>query len=114
MKHSHMDQITKENVSAFGSEKTTVQWWTNQDDSQFFMMRRFEIGPHGHIGIHGHPEEHQMFVLKGPIILLDHDGNETEVGSNEFVFMPSEEKHGYKNPNEYSVSFICCIPNLKK
>ncbi len=112
MKHSHFSAIEKEEVSLFGSEKTTVQWWTKRKDSEYFMMRKFEIGKNGHIGVHNHPEEHQMFVLKGPINLIDKDGRETKVDTGEFVYMPPNEKHGYNNPNDYPVSFICCIPNL--
>ena len=114
MKHQPQKNVKAEVVSAFGSEKTTIQWWRRPENSSHFMMRRFEIGSNGKIGIHGHPEEHQMYVLKGPIILLDKEGKKTQVETDEFVYMPPDEMHGYFNPNEYTVSFICCIPKLSK
>ena len=113
MIHLNYKDIDAVEVNKFGSTETSIRWFTKKDDSEFFMMRRFEIGPGGHIGVHKHDEEHQMFVLKGPIVLIDEEGQETTVESEEFVYMPSNEPHGYKNPNEYSVSFICCIPNLE-
>ena len=112
MKHVHFKDIDEEQVKAFGSEKTTVRWFTKKEDSKYFMMRKFEIDAGGHIGVHQHLEEHQMYVLKGPVFLIDKKGDETIVESEEFVYMPSNEPHGYTNPNDHSVSFICCIPNL--
>jgi quercetin dioxygenase-like cupin family protein len=114
MQHHHIKDVQQDKVEAFGSQKTFIQWFRKPEESTHFMMRRFEIESKGFIGIHGHPEEHQMFVLKGPIVLLDKDKNETIVETDEFVYMPSDAIHGYKNPNDFSVSFICGIPKLDK
>ncbi len=70
--------------------------------------------PYGQIGVHNHPEEHQMYIMKGPIILIDGDGAETTVKSDDFVYMPPNELHGYKNTNNFTVSFLCGIPKLSK
>jgi quercetin dioxygenase-like cupin family protein len=112
MKHASASELKKEEVKAYGSKDTTIQWWTRPETSKYFMLRRFEIGSGGEIGVHGHPEEHQIYILKGPIILIDKDGKEISVQSDEFVYVDPHELHGYKNPNNYAVSFICGIPKL--
>lgn len=108
-----LSDVPQENVTAFGSTGTKIQWFRKPEESTHFMLRRFEIEPKGQIGIHGHPEEHQMFILKGPIALLNKDGIETIVKTDQFVYMPPEELHGYRNPNNYPVSFLCGIPKLQ-
>jgi len=110
IKTSH--DVPSSAVTAFGSEHTSIQWFRTPEESTHFMLRRFEIGPHGHIGIHQHPEEHQMFILVGPIHLLDEHGTETLVESNQFVYMPPNEPHGYRNRSDHTVSFLCGIPKL--
>ncbi len=112
MKHASINEIAKEEVKAYGSKGTTIQWWTRPDSAKHFMLRRFEIAPEGEIGVHGHPEEHQIYILKGPILLIDKEGKEVSVQSDEFVYVDPHEMHGYKNPNDFSVSFICAIPKL--
>ncbi|MCF2141862.1 MAG: cupin domain-containing protein [Candidatus Lokiarchaeota archaeon] len=107
-----LNDVPKEPVTVYGSTKTTIQWFRKPSESTHFMLRRFEIGPHGQIGIHSHPEEHQMFILKGPIELLNEKGEKTVVESNQFVYMPPNEPHGYNNPNEYTVELLCGIPKL--
>ena len=79
MEHHPQTEVAKENVTNFGSQKTTIQWFRKPEEATHFMLRRFEIQPGGFIGVHSHPEEHQIFVIKGPIILIDGDENETQV-----------------------------------
>ncbi len=110
----NVSDVPISDVTAYDSTNTTIQWFRTPEESTHFMLRRFEIGPHGQIGIHGHPEEHQMYILHGPIHLLDKDSQATNVESNQFVYMPPNELHGYRNPNNFTVSFLCGIPKLEK
>jgi quercetin dioxygenase-like cupin family protein len=112
MQHILQNKLQKEEVKNFGSEKTTIQWFRRPEEANMFMLRRFEIGPDGHIGIHTHPEEHQIYILKGPIILQSENKQEIEVVEDEFIYVPPNESHGYKNPNPFPVSFLCGIPKL--
>ena len=110
----NVSDVPISDVTAYGSTNTTIQWFRTPEESTHFMLRRFVIDSLGQIGIHGHPEEHQMFILQGPIHLLDKDGQVSKVDSNQFVYMPPDELHGYRNPNDFPVSFLCGIPKLKK
>ncbi|MHA1887548.1 MAG: cupin domain-containing protein [Promethearchaeota archaeon] len=107
-----LDDIPQEPVTMFSSTETKIQWLRRPEESTHFMLRRFVIGSKGQIGIHSHPEEHQMFILKGPIELLNGEGKKTAVNSREFVYMPPNELHGYINPNDYEVEFLCGISKL--
>jgi len=114
MEHHPQIDFLKEKVTNFGSQKTTIQWFRRPDQATHFMLRRFEIDGKGFIGLHAHPEEHQMYVLQGPIILIDKESHETRVETDEFVYMPRKELHGYRNPNDFAVSFLCGIPKIPK
>lgn len=110
MKHFHYNDADEKEVTAFGSKKTTIRKFINEDEAPNFIMRRFEIQPGGHIGVHDHPWEHEMYILEGDLYLIDKDGNEELVKRDEFVFMPENEPHGYKNKSDRKASFICIIP----
>lgn len=114
MNHQKYLNYPHDYVSAFGSTNTQMCWFRKPPESSHFMLRRFEIGPKGHIGNHSHPEEHQIYILNGPIELIDQFGDVTRVEKDEFVYCPPQEIHGYRNPNDYPVAFICGIPKLNK
>ena len=109
-----ISEFPKEIVTSFGSQKTAIRWFRRPEESTHFMLRRFDIEAGGFIGVHAHPEEHQMYILKGPIVLLDQNNKETVVQADEFIYMPPNEPHGYKNPNTFGVAFLCGIPKLEK
>lgn len=110
MKHFHYTDAEDNQVTAFGSEGTTIRKFISEKDAPNFIMRRFEIAPHGHIGIHSHPWEHEMYLLEGQLYLTDENGNEELVKADEFVFMPENEPHGYLNKSDEKAAFICIIP----
>lgn len=112
MLHQSADKFPRIGVTNFGSTNTTMQWFRQPAESTHFMLRKFEIQAQGHIGLHSHPEEHQIYILKGPILLVDSENHETEVQTDEFVYCPPHEVHGYRNPNSFTVSFLCGIPKL--
>ena len=114
MIHNNFQNFPNEQVKAYGSENTSMRWFRKPQESSHFMLRRFEIGPNGHIGVHKHPEEHQIYILNGPILLIDEYGDSTQVEKDEFIYCPSEEPHGYRNPNDFPVAFLCGIPKLNK
>ncbi len=111
MKILSHEKVPKQKVTAFDSEKTTVQWLRTKEESEQFMLRRFEMLPYGKIGLHKHPEEHQIFIVEGPLFLVDEAGTLTEVNAGDFVYVPPEELHGYVT-KEKRGAFVCGIPKL--
>ncbi len=109
--HFHQSLIPKKDVTNFGSTKTTIQVFNNDQDQFPFIMRRFVLNPQGNIGIHNHSWEHEMFLVEGEMTLIsDIPDDEENINANEFIFMPPNEKHGYVNHGVKPAVFICMIP----
>ncbi len=69
--------VPAEKVKSNNSTDTTIQWFVKAGDVPHFMMRRFAIKAGGQIGVHAHPEEHEIYVLAGEIALIGVEGAET-------------------------------------
>jgi quercetin dioxygenase-like cupin family protein len=108
-------EIKREVVTKANSTETTIQWLiTKEDGAERFTMRRFEIQPGGQIGIHSHPEEHEIYILQGTGKLIDESGDTFQVHEGNVVFVPPNEPHGYRNDGNDTLAFICVIPYLAK
>ena len=109
------DSVKKENVTSYGSTNTTIQWLISKEQgAPRFAMRLFTLEAGGNIGIHGHPEEHEIFILQGECNLIAEDGTKTLVSANDVIYMPPYEKHGYEVVGSETLKFICVIPLLEK
>ncbi len=109
----HVKDIELENVTKANSKKTTIQWLiTNKDGAKNFTMRRFEIQPGGEIGLHNHPEEHEIYILQGSGEIFDNKGSIVEINPGDVIYVPPNEMHGYKNVGNEPLAFICVIPYL--
>ncbi|MHA1407566.1 MAG: cupin domain-containing protein [Candidatus Heimdallarchaeaceae archaeon] len=114
MKKKHFTDVEKKEVHDYGSTKTTIRWLiTKEDGAPRFAMRRFEIEPGGQIGIHGHPEEHEIYILSGKGEVFSHF-EKYEVKENDVLYVSPNEYHGYKNTGDEPLIFICVIPYLEK
>ena len=111
----HESDVPKEDVTAFGSTKTTIQWLTSEKDpeAKWFAMRRFVIQPGGHIGLHHHPWEHEIFVLEGEGVLLDDEGNKTQVKAGDAILVPGGIPHAYEVVGDKPFVFLCNTPHKK-
>lgn len=99
-------------VELAGAQKVTMRWLVGkQTGAKTYAMRLFEIAPGGIIPLHDHPEEHEIFVLKGEAKLMgDIEG---VAKKDDVVYVPSNEPHGYDNTEGTEVfRFICVIPLL--
>jgi quercetin dioxygenase-like cupin family protein len=107
--------VKTEPVTAHGSTGTTIQWLISKEQgAPRYAMRLFTLEPGAVIGMHGHPEEHEIFILEGECDLIAEDGTRTKVVATDAIYMPPEEKHGYENIGSKTLKFICVIPLLKK
>ena len=97
----------------FGSTRTTIQWiWGKKDEMPHFAMRKFIIEPGGQIGIHSHPEEHEIFILTGTGLVYNGTGQEFNISPNDALYVSPHEAHGYKNTGSINLEFLCIIPLL--
>ncbi|MEM3586003.1 MAG: cupin domain-containing protein [Candidatus Jordarchaeaceae archaeon] len=114
LKKNYRD-VAEEEVTVAGSKGATIRWLiTEKDGAPRYAMRRFEIKPGGNIGLHSHPEEHEIYVLSGKARIFNDKGFETIAGPGDIIFVPPNEKHGYENQSEETFTFLCIIPILEK
>ncbi|MBN1539648.1 MAG: cupin domain-containing protein [Candidatus Thermoplasmatota archaeon] len=92
-------------------EGTCIQWLVSKfDGSPNFAMRRFTLVPGGRIGLHQHPWEHEIYILKGSGVAYN-DEEKVQVKAGDVVYIPGNEPHGYDNTGGDELMFICMIPN---
>ena len=110
-----LDDVKTEAVTSYDSTGTTIQWLISKEQgAPRFAMRLFTLEPGAVIGMHGHPEEHEIYILQGECDLIAEDGTRTKVTATDAIYMPPEEMHGYENISSERLKFICVIPLLKK
>ncbi|MBD3183173.1 cupin domain-containing protein [Candidatus Poribacteria bacterium] len=83
-----------------------------KEGAENFVMRVFEIEAGGNTPLHTHDWEHEVFVLKGPIVIVSSEGKKT-AKNGDVVFVPGGEEHQFRNESDEVVEFICLIP-IKK
>lgn len=111
----HYSEVEEEIVTATNSVNTKIRWLITKDDgATSFAMRRFVIEPSGSIGLHGHPEDHEIYILRGKARIYNDSGQEVIAQAHDVLYVPPEEKHGYENPYNEPFEFICVIPYLEK
>ena len=115
MKLKKLKDISAENVTMYGSSKTKIEWiWGRDDNVPNFALRRFTIQPGGEIGLHSHPEEHEIFILSGRGVVFNDKGQKLDVESEDSLYVPPGEPHAYENIGETNLIFLCIIPLLDK
>jgi quercetin dioxygenase-like cupin family protein len=114
MKLKKVHNIPSEEVTMFGSTGTTIQWLWSKEEAPHFALRRFVIKPKCEIGIHSHEEEHEIFILSGEGVVFNDSGEQFNVQSQDTLFVPGNEAHGYRNTGKNDLVFLCIIPILSK
>ncbi|MGV9198178.1 MAG: cupin domain-containing protein [Promethearchaeia archaeon] len=105
--------VEEEIVTKADSTKTTIRWLiTKNDGAPRFTMRRFKILPGGQIGMHSHPEEHEIYILEGQGKVINKKNKIIEVSQGDVLYVPPEEPHGYRNDGNHPFIFLCVIPYL--
>jgi quercetin dioxygenase-like cupin family protein len=111
MKIVNADDVESSRVQMDNVEGTHIQWLASKfDGAPNFAMRRFRMEPGGRIGLHDHPWEHEIYILKGKGIAYN-DRERVEVKDGDVLFIPGDEPHGYHNTGDTDLMFICMVPN---
>jgi len=91
----------------------TIRWLIKENDgAKRFAMRYFELEKGTVIPEHHHPWEHEIFVLKGRVLITE-DNEERVVEEGTAVFIKPDTPHSYKNIGQDKLVFLCLIPYLK-
>ncbi|MBN1857584.1 cupin domain-containing protein [Candidatus Bipolaricaulota bacterium] len=74
-----------------------------------FAMRRFTVAPGGFTPYHTHAWEHEVYILSGHGVAKGAHG-EKPVVAGDFVYVPPEEEHQFRNPSREPLQFLCMVP----
>ena len=109
-KVKHASAVTANPVEVPGAVGVKIQWLVGQEDQPAnFCMRLFELEPGGHTPLHGHPWEHEVFVLAGEGSVVTPQG-ERPLTAHSVVYVPADEEHQFKNLGETPLKFLCLVP----
>lgn len=105
------EEISYQDVNMANVEGVMIQWLASKTDgAPNFAMRRFTVAPGGKIGLHDHPWEHEIYILKGTGVAYN-DKERKDVAPGDVLYIPGNEPHGYNNTGDEDLMFICMIPN---
>ena len=97
-----------------GASKVKIRWLITKDmGAQNFAMRLFDMDPGGYSPLHTHPWEHEVFILEGEGVVFDGE-KATPFKADDVVFIPSDERHQFKNTGKKALKFLCLVPNPKE
>ncbi len=110
MKVVHATDVPAEAVEVAGALGVKIQWLVAKDDQpEHFYMRLFELEPGGHTPRHGHPWEHEVFILAGEGVVVSAAG-EVPLQPHTVVYVPAGEEHQFQNKGDTVLQFICLVP----
>lgn len=113
MKKIRYIDVEEQNVTDYGSTETTIRWLITKekDGAPNFALRRFEVQPGGEIGMHNHPQEHEIYILSGEIEVIT-EKEKILAKQDDVLYVAPDEVHGYKNRGDKTVNFLCVVPYL--
>ncbi len=108
------DSAKAEDVTTEGAKSVKIRWLiTKEMGAKNFAMRVFEVKPDGYTPLHTHPWEHEIFILEGNGELFDGEKS-IPFKAKDAIFVPTNERHQFKNCGKTTLKFICLIPYTKE
>lgn len=80
------------------------------DGSDEIVLRYFSVAEGGATPWHTHDFPHLVKVEAGQGVAVGADGGESPVGPGDYVFVPSNEMHNFKNTGTGLFEFVCIVP----
>lgn len=80
------------------------------DGSDEIVLRYFRLAPGGSSPHHAHDWPHLVKIEAGAGVAIDAEGNENPVHPGDFVYVPDNEIHQFRNTGPSSFEFICIVP----
>ena len=112
MKVFNYQTVNPEGVEGGASKVKIRRLITKDMGAKNFAMRLFEIETGGYSPLHTHAWEHEVFILEGEGVVFDGE-KATSFKADDVVFVPSEERHQFRNTGRKQLKFLCLIPNEK-
>ena len=110
-KIGYYKDVVAEEFSSDMAQKTSIRWLIKKEDgANTFAMRVITVGEDGHINLHYHPWEHEIFILEGEAD-IQIGSNKYHVSEGHFLYIPPNVEHEYWNSGKSILKFICLIPS---
>ncbi len=111
MKITNVNDVPSEKVEMDGVKNCSYRVALSARDGEMSMaMRFFEVAPGGHTPLHQHSYEHEILIMEGSGTVW-RDGQEVALKAGDVLYIPSDEKHQFKNTGSASFKFMCLIPS---
>lgn len=111
MLKGHYSDIEAIPQTKSGTTNTSMRWLlSRREGANNFAMRVVRIERGGFVGMHGHPYEHEIFILNGNGIAKEASGQEEEMNPGDFFLIEPDIEHTFINTGDEPLEFICCIP----
>ena len=97
-----------------GLEGVTIQNVISEGDGATnFFMRIFEMNPGVVTEPHSHDYEHEIYILEGRGVVVG-EGDPKPLQKGDFLFIPANEAHTFRNDGPDKLCWICLIPSQKQ
>jgi quercetin dioxygenase-like cupin family protein len=81
-----------------------------QEGSGEIMLRHFTLEPGASSPHHAHPFPHVARIESGEGYVVDPEGREQAVRAGDFVYIPDNERHQFRNGGAAPFVFLCIVP----
>lgn len=102
-----VDRVEECELSMVGACGVKVKYLLHEGvGAERLQLRLFIIGVGGYTPFEMHKHEHEVFILRGKAIVRG-ENTEAVIREGGVVFIPSWEKHQFKNIGEKELQFLC-------
>ena len=104
---ANVEKVREYKITEKGSHKVKVKYLLHKGvGAKRLQLRLFTIDVGGYTPLEKHAHEHEVFMLRGRALVRGGD-KELVVKPWDVIFIPSYEKHQFKNIGDESVEFLC-------
>jgi quercetin dioxygenase-like cupin family protein len=104
---ANVEKVREYKVTEEGAYKVKVRYLLHKGvGAKKLQLRLFTIEVGGYTPLEKHAHEHEVFMLRGRALVRGGD-KEVVVKTWDVLFIPSYEKHQFKNVGDEPVEFLC-------
>ena len=103
----NVEKVREYKITKEGAYRVKVKYLLHKGvGAKRLQLRLFTIDVGGYTPLEKHAHEHEVFILRGRALVRGGD-KEVVVGPRNVIFIPSYEKHQFKNIGDEPVEFLC-------
>jgi len=102
-----VDEVREHEMDVKGAPGVKVKYLLHDGvGAKRLQLRLFTIDHGGYTPLEKHEHEHEVFILRGRALVRGGD-TEVVVKEGDIIFVPSWEKHQFKNIGKEKLQFLC-------